>query len=71
MRNSNAVAAHRRRFGKRQRQAIGHAQLLHHQVHARGFLGHRVLHLQARVDLQERDLRRSGSSKNSTVPALT
>ena len=38
-----------------QRQAIGHTQLLHHQVHACGLLGHRVLHLQAGIDLQEGD----------------
>ena len=35
------VAQRRGRLRDGQRQAIGHAQLLHHQVHARGLLGHR------------------------------
>ncbi|MNS72731.1 hypothetical protein D3C72_1061510 [compost metagenome] len=49
------MAQRRRRFGDRQRQAVGHAQLLDHQVDAGSLLGHGVLDLQARVDLQERD----------------
>jgi hypothetical protein len=65
------MAARRGRFGDRQRQAVGHAQLLDHQVHARGLLGHRVLDLQAGVDLEERDRARLWLSRNSTVPALT
>jgi hypothetical protein len=36
-------------------RALGHAELLAHQVEAGGFLGHRVLDLQAGVDLQEGD----------------
>ena len=50
------MAARGRGGGERQRQAIGHAQLLDHQVHARRFLGYRVLDLQARVHFKERDL---------------
>ncbi len=42
-------------LGDGQRQAGGDAELFAHQVHAGGFLGHRVLHLQARVDLEEGD----------------
>ncbi|GBH21157.1 hypothetical protein KPSA3_07199 [Pseudomonas syringae pv. actinidiae] len=49
-----AVAARGRRFAERQRQAVGDTQLLDHQVDAGGFFGHRVLDLQARVDLKER-----------------
>ena len=64
------MAQRRGRLRDGQRQAIGHAQLLHHQIHARGLLGHRVLHLQAGVDLQERD-GAALAQQNSTVPALT
>ncbi len=39
-----------------QRLARGDAQLLAHQVEAGDLLGHRVLHLQAGVDLQEEEL---------------
>ena len=40
---------------KRQRLALGDAELLAHEVDARGLLRHRVFHLQPRVDLEERD----------------
>src|SRR3712207_8863424 len=45
--------------GDLQRQALGDAELLAHQVQAAGLLGHRVLDLQARVDLEEGEDRKS------------
>ncbi len=48
------MAAWHRRAIERQRQAVGDAKLFDDQVHAAGFFRHRVLDLQARVDLQER-----------------
>ena len=48
-----AVAAWRRCFTERQRQAVGNAQLLDDQIDAGGFLGDRVFDLQAGVHLQE------------------
>jgi len=40
-------------LGERQPAAVGHQHLQLHQVHAGHHLGHRVLHLQAGVDLEE------------------
>ena len=55
-----------------QRLARGHPQLRVHEVDAGHHLGHRMLHLQARVHLEEVEPRSSPapSSRNSTVPAL-
>ena len=47
--------------------ALGDAELLAHQVQPRGLLGHRVLHLQPGVHLEERDqpvLRRRGTRRS-------
>ena len=49
------VPARRRVLGDVERLAVGDAELLAHQVDARGLLGDRVLDLQAGVDLEERD----------------
>ncbi len=49
------MAARRRVLGDVEGIAVGDAELLADQVDARGLLGDRVLHLKARVDLEERD----------------
>ncbi len=49
------VAARRGILGQVQLLAVGDAELLAHQVDARGLLGDRVLDLQTGVDLEERD----------------
>ncbi len=51
----DAMAAGRRRGVQGQGQAVGDAQLLDDQIQPRGFLGDRMLDLQARIDLEERD----------------
>jgi hypothetical protein len=49
------MSARRRVFRQIQLLAVGDAELLAHQVDARGLLGHRMLHLQAGIDLEEGD----------------
>ena len=49
------VTARRRVLGDVEGLAVGDAELLAHQVDARGLLGDRVFDLQAGVDLEERD----------------
>jgi hypothetical protein len=53
------------------REALRDQDLRAHEVHARHHLGHGVLDLDARVDLDEVELVRSTSTRNSTVAALT
>ena len=55
MRNSMRVPARRRVLGDVELLALGDAELLADQVDAGGLLGHRVLDLQAGVDLEEGD----------------
>ena len=53
-----------------ERRALGDLQLQLDEVEARHELGHGVLDLQARVDLEEVEPL-VGSTTNSTVPAFT
>ena len=52
-----------------QRGSVGDLQLQLHQIQTRGGLGDRVLHLQSGVHLQEEEVARCPSARNSTVPA--
>ena len=54
----------------RQGLAGRHPQLGDHEVEARHLLGHRMLHLEPRVHLEEVELA-ALSTMNSMVPALT
>ena len=58
------------RLAEAERLARRDPQLLLDEVETRDRLGHRVLHLQPRVHLEEEELPPRRSSRNSTVPAF-
>ena len=64
-----AAARPRDLLAQAQRPALGDGDLLGDEIHAGHRLGHRVLHLDARIHLQEIELVALGSTRNSTVPA--
>ncbi|VTY27425.1 Uncharacterised protein [Xylophilus ampelinus] len=57
------MAARHGRLFQRQRQAVGHPQLLDHEVEPAGFLRHRVLDLQPGVYLEEGDRARGAEQE--------